>query len=321
MITKRNVSLKGDTTRTGKPNARTDIWRSVAEGNEQAKAIDSLAAADAGLVQAPRGFREANVAKGGRIEKQPDNLAPYQRALLDVIAAGEGGEYDLMFGGRRFTDLSDHPRNPARISKGQHAGGKSTAAGRYQMTAPTWDEYARKLNLRDFSPSNQDVAAWSLAKDRYRRATKGGDLDSALRSALPDEIKASGRNLATTWTSLPGGSEQRLTEDEFLHRYTMNFLEHDGRMPAPQARPAPFEERFSGSAEDHTQGPLAEALAAKAEQLRRDGASQLHVGPSSRPEGGSDSSLPSAGSDELQFWDRLFRNRGSLKDVLKNWLD
>jgi muramidase (phage lysozyme) len=298
-----------------------DIWRSVAEGKEQAKAIDSLAAADAKLVPAPLGFRKATVVKSGRIEKQPDSLAPYQRALLDVIAAGEGGEYDLMFGGRRFIDYSDHPRNPARIGKGKHAGDISTAAGRYQMTAPTWDDYARKLNLRDFSPFNQDLAAWSLAKDRFRRATKGGDLDSALRSVRPDEIKASGRNLATTWTSLPGGSEQRLTEDDFLHRYTMNFLEHDGRMPAPQARPAPFEERFSDNAEDHSQGPLAKALAARAEQLRRDEASQLRVGSGNQRVRGSDSSLPSADSNELQFWDRLFRTRGSLKDALKNWLD
>lgn len=109
------------------------------------------------------------VTKSNRLETQPDTLAPYQRAFLDVIAAAEGGEYDIMYGPEgkgRITDFSDHPRNPSRIEKGRHAGKVSTAAGRYQINAPTWDEYAKKLNLPNFSPPNQDKAAWAIANDR-----------------------------------------------------------------------------------------------------------------------------------------------------------
>ncbi|MDW9356978.1 hypothetical protein [Sinorhizobium meliloti] len=61
------------------------------------------------------------VTKSNRLETQPDTLAPYQRAFLDVIAAAEGGEYDIMYGPEgkgRITDFSDHPRNPSRIEKG-----------------------------------------------------------------------------------------------------------------------------------------------------------------------------------------------------------
>ncbi len=202
----------------------------------------------------------------------------------------------------RITDFSDHPRNPSRIEKGRHAGNVSTAAGRYQITAPTWDEYAKKLNLPDFSPPNQDKAAWAIAKDRYRRATGGGSLDDALTSGGGSTIKAAGRLLGGTWTSLPGGSQQRLTEREYFDNYSMNRQAREGRMPVPQARPATFEERVGNGIEDPSQEPLASALMERIERMRRN----VPPGPA---------------SDAQRFWDGLVRDRGSLKDVSRDWLE
>jgi hypothetical protein len=67
----------------------------------------------------------------------------------------------------------------------------------------TWDGLRKRHpDLTDFSPENQDKAAWYLAQENYKRAS-GKDLLTALKDGT---FKPS--FLAKTWTSLPGGSEQ-----------------------------------------------------------------------------------------------------------------
>lgn len=89
---------------------------------------------------------------------------PNVAAFLKAIAAAEGGGYDFKYGalkGRsndrwRFTDMSTHP--------GPGIGGKSTAAGMYQITRPTWQHHGAKLGLRDFSPRTQDLIAVEILR-------------------------------------------------------------------------------------------------------------------------------------------------------------
>ena len=69
---------------------------------------------------------------------EADLSHPNVAAFLKAIAAAEGGAYDFKYGalrGRtndrwRFSDMSTHP--------GAGIDGKSTAAGMYQITRPTW---------------------------------------------------------------------------------------------------------------------------------------------------------------------------------------
>ena len=84
------------------------------------------------------------------------------KAFLDAIAWAEGADYDVIVGGSRFTDYSDHPRQLKYISTfGVH----SDAAGRYQFISPTWSTYAKKLGLDDFSPASQDKAAIAILEE------------------------------------------------------------------------------------------------------------------------------------------------------------
>lgn len=129
------------------------------------------------------------------------------RALLNTIARGESaGRYDVRYGGRgdkTFSDFTDHPRIAEDITSGPDVGKKSTAAGRYQFIGSTWDAQAKKLGLKDFSPANQDAAAWDLAQTEYKTKT-GKDLMTVLKSGDTADVLPS---LSGQWSSLPGGRQ------------------------------------------------------------------------------------------------------------------
>jgi muramidase (phage lysozyme) len=145
-----------------------------------------------------------------------DLLHPNVAAFLKAIATAEGGGYDFRYGalkGRsndrwRFTDTSTHP--------GPGIDGKSTAAGMYQITRPTWQHHGGKLGLADFSPQTQDLIAVEILRSLgVVEAIKAGRIDAVMP------------RVAQTWASLPKGPgqanhypHQRYVEyDSFLSSY------------------------------------------------------------------------------------------------------
>ncbi|SDD95581.1 hypothetical protein SAMN05216337_1017149 [Bradyrhizobium brasilense] len=132
------------------------------------------------------------------------------RVLLDRIASGESsGRYNVRYGGRQdktFEGYADHPRVAEPITSGPDVGKTSSAAGRYQFIGSTWDAEAKKLGLKDFSPANQDAAAWDLAQTEYKAKT-GKDLLTVLKSGDHAAINDVPRQLSGQWSSLPGGRQ------------------------------------------------------------------------------------------------------------------
>lgn len=116
------------------------------------------------------------------------------RAFLDTLAYAEGtrDRYNYIFTFVTFNSYSDHPRR--KMCAGKLC---STAAGRYQFLAKTWDPLAADLGLGDFTPPNQEKAALEI----IRRA---GAYRSVSASANYDNFTAALRKLNTTWASLPG---------------------------------------------------------------------------------------------------------------------
>ncbi|WP_192248462.1 glycoside hydrolase family 24 protein [Mesorhizobium caraganae] len=144
---------------------------------------------------------------------------PYQKALLNTISGPEsGGRYDVIYGGGKFDDFSRHPNQAVRIQTGPNAGRTSSAAGKYQFLGSTWEDQAKKLGLPDFSPANQDRAAWNLAAETYKAKT-GQDIDAVLQSGDPQAIAQVGQVLSPIWTSLPGGIEQGTHTNRFVATY------------------------------------------------------------------------------------------------------
>lgn len=141
-----------------------------------------------------------------------NQLSPVARALLDTIAGTESPGYDVIYGGRRFSDFSRHPGVNVPISSGPNVGKTSSAAGRYQFLGSTWNAQAKKLGLTDFSPQSQDIAAWDLAKTAYGART-GRDLERDLQD--PGQLGAIGTALSPIWTSLPGGIEAGTNQNKF----------------------------------------------------------------------------------------------------------
>lgn len=114
------------------------------------------------------------------------------RAFLDMIAFAEGtasqNGYRMLFGGQLFDSYADHPRVyiPFRNTT-------TSAAGRYQILARTWDSLRTRLALPDFSPASQDAAAIELIRER-----------GALNDVRAGRVSQAVAKVAKVWASLPG---------------------------------------------------------------------------------------------------------------------
>lgn len=139
------------------------------------------------------------------------NLPPEARGLLDAIAAAESnGSWNTIYGGGTFDDYSAHPRQYVPITSGPNKGRKSSAAGKFQILASTYDRVAPLLGITDFTPESQEKIAWYLANEAY-----GDGLEGALKSGDPAKLAQVGKKLSGVWTSLPSGIETAGTANQF----------------------------------------------------------------------------------------------------------
>jgi muramidase (phage lysozyme) len=131
-----------------------------------------------------------------------DSIGPERRvkAFLDTIATAEGTAspdgYRTQYTGTKFVSFEDHPRE---MRCGRRYGKKlcSDAAGRYQFLSTTWDRFAKKFGVRDFSPENQDLMAVELIREK-----------GALEDIEAGRLESAFRKLAYIWPSFRryGGS-------------------------------------------------------------------------------------------------------------------
>nr|WP_314877338.1 glycoside hydrolase family 104 protein [uncultured Pseudomonas sp.] len=120
-------------------------------------------------------------------------------AFLDMLAWSEGTStikasddgYNVLVGGKLFADYSKHPRVLVPLPR---YGISSTAAGRYQFLARTWDAIVKNYGFKGrFIPEAQDLAAIKLL-------TECGALPFIRFGRIPEAIAKA----APIWASLPG---------------------------------------------------------------------------------------------------------------------
>jgi muramidase (phage lysozyme) len=118
---------------------------------------------------------------------------PLVRKALQYVNAYEGSpKANELFGHKEFNDLSKHPNVKIPFT---NKGDVTTAAGSYQILAPTWEEQAKKQGLKDFSQDSQDRAAIGIMRDiGALDALKKGDYDKAKQL------------LGKAWASIPGST-------------------------------------------------------------------------------------------------------------------
>jgi muramidase (phage lysozyme) len=122
-------------------------------------------------------------------------------AFRYVISECEGtpGEegYRALFGwrpgnGKVFTSFADHPRQLFSYTQTDGTVIRTSAAGKYQATMTTWDDFIRERGPHDFSPLSQDAFAdWLIDKCDATADVLAGRLRAAID-------KCGGR-----WASLP----------------------------------------------------------------------------------------------------------------------
>jgi muramidase (phage lysozyme) len=112
---------------------------------------------------------------------------PRVQAFLATLRGQEGQRYDAVVGGGSFDDYSQHPDIGV---------GNSHAAGAYQFQPGTWAPIQKALNLPDFSPDSQDLAAVDLLRQT-------GATDKLLSGDLDGAIFAASRQ----WSGMPNQAE------------------------------------------------------------------------------------------------------------------
>jgi len=111
-------------------------------------------------------------------------------------------QYNVITGGQTFNDYSQHPRikvwfhDPRRPGDGNN--NWSDAAGAYQITSATYDDFAPKLGITDFSPASQDAIATAILK-------RTGAYDAI----VSDDIAGALALASKRWASLPGSTAQQ----------------------------------------------------------------------------------------------------------------
>lgn len=163
---------------------------------------------------------------------------PYIRALMRTISASESNyvkPYHVLYGGRLLSDLSRHPDKCVAIVAGPNIGQCTTAAGRYQILTPTWEQIAPWYHPQansstskksySFQPQFQDKVIYEWLRDELFWKI---DITQKLENGELEEILDL---LSGTWTSLGYGIEDNVMSDrlpEVYHEVLVEELANAG---------------------------------------------------------------------------------------------
>lgn len=121
--------------------------------------------------------------------------SPTLRQFLNLIGWAEGADYNIGWGKRIIPNLAWHPYNQRQFRINDPVTGRpstTSVAGKYQFQRGTWDEAAKALGLKDFSPASQDLAAVWLLDNR-------GKGNGQLQNVLQGNVATAVERLKPVW--------------------------------------------------------------------------------------------------------------------------
>lgn len=162
---------------------------------------------------------------------------PNVQAFAHVPRNGETNQTDdafrmLVFGGS-FDSFDDHPRIHKDITTHEvvadwrnYPRPTSSAAGAYQITESTWDDFTGKFGPMSFTPENQTLCAvWLM------------DRAGALEDVIAGRLDAAIRKLTKVWTSL-GLAKRQAQAPAIFAQYGGSPADlPDSSLPQPEVAP------------------------------------------------------------------------------------
>lgn len=158
-------------------------------------------------------------------------MTPEGNAFMNAISDNESnGEWNVIYGGQKFDDYSQHPGVFVKINVGPNKGKFSSAAGKFQILKSTYDRVAPLLGITDFSPESQIKIAWYLAQEAYANAYNTG-MDGLQKALEKGDVAGALKVMKGVWTSLPGGIEATQTKSGFGDAYDKYLEEANSFVP------------------------------------------------------------------------------------------
>jgi muramidase (phage lysozyme) len=122
-----------------------------------------------------------------KLAAQSSNCVAWLRVLREGESSQNEDANTLLYGGGHFEGFDDHPRIHFDLPGGNY----TTAAGPWQITATTWDDFCSHFGKMAFTPENQGACAVWLT-----------DRAGALDDVLAGRLNAAIQRCAKVWTSL-----------------------------------------------------------------------------------------------------------------------
>lgn len=132
-----------------------------------------------------------------------DDLRKNQQVqgFLDILSQAEGtygrgdNGYNIAFGGRPEVGYDKHPQKLHNFTQTDGTPNQTSAAGRYQILAKTYQGLQKQLGTKDFSPETQDKMAIELIRQ-----------NGALDNVLTGDYQGAINKLGNIWASLPSSN-------------------------------------------------------------------------------------------------------------------
>lgn len=151
------------------------------------------------------------------------NVQAFLRVLREGESSQEDAAYFMRWPGKTFDDLTKHPKI---FEPGPN--GPSSAAGAYQITWTTYNDFAPRLGVDDFSRQTQDLIAVAIIHS-----------ENALLDVYEGRVVEAIQKLGGRWASLPSSTVGQPTVK--LARLLDVYRAHGGTLsqPAGPLPPAP----------------------------------------------------------------------------------